>query len=1015
MEGTFEDFLAALLAFESGWDRDRYNSGIIQDWQLDEWAGGGVETRFPQYTSWSQLTDAEWEAMAYQSMNSLGFVGFQFGEALLIDLGYYDDTVFYGNGAATNTWDGAWTGKNGVTSLEDFMTKEAQDVAIQEAFGYNLQVLETQLSGSGQSLSDFIGQTASYVQNGVTVTVELTLTGILAAAHLRGAWGTASLLQGGAVSTDEYGTSILQYIDQFGGYSSPSIVEMIAFYEDRLTGDEGLGTPGDTPGGTPGNGSPGGNGDAGVSETDASVVITWAWGQDEVVTGFDPAADTIFIDWIGAADLVVSETAQGVVFAVPSNSQTTTLEGVQLSELSSANFTILDATAAAEVLALVGGGSGVPDAPVTPDVPDEPETPDEPDDPGTPDEPDAPDEPDVPDTPLPPATPDSWNGTAGVTAATASVVITWAWGTNRSLADFNPETDTIFIDWFAPEAIEMTEDGGNTVFTMASNNQTLTLEGVLPGDLSPANFTIMSAATGQEILAQVGGSPTDPSGPDDPVDPDPADPVDPGTPDGPQMIMIMPGSPSRVIDNFNPATDMIHLEAGIIAERLEFADYPSTIADVSAGLTVRVLTPTGEIASETVLVGVDASDLTMNNFMVAEESALNEVATLLGQSVETPDTGGFDVVYDTDGSNPPVPSGASALGGVKWPADFGADDIVGFDPAADEIDFGNASVHGLILTMTPAGEPVIDNPWGPDMQILQGVQLSELSIENFGIVGNEHLRQDLGGILSWEANIGPRDSDTVYLRSHEYGVSEVIDGFDPATQKISFLYFGTRERLSVEDTPEGLVISSLPSGQSFVFTGVSKSDLIPGLVEFHHDQVMEDNLEAPFGFDQNDVTLVSRSALLTPDAPAGATTDGHQVRDGVGVVSEPAPPDTPDGPDQPVVPPAGDDDIVLQDGADTVLVTWDWGREFAVKAFNPAEDSLNFSSLGASDISISEVADGLQITVENNGGHSLLLEGVQAEDLSLANLTAAGWNTVVTDPGGVADQLESLGNTDLLS
>ena len=33
---------------------------------------------------------------------------------------------------------------------------------------------------------------------------------------------------------------------------------------------------------------------------------------------------------------------------------------------------------------------------------------------------------------------------------------------------------------------------------------------------------------------------------------------------------------------------------------------------------------------------------------------------------------------------------------------------------------------------------------------------------------------------------------------------EVIDDFDPATMKISFLYFGTRERLTVEDTGVGI-------------------------------------------------------------------------------------------------------------------------------------------------------------------------------------------------------------------
>ena len=109
MNGNFDDFLAALLAFESGWDRERYDNGIIADWQLDQWAGGSVETLFPQYSSWSELSDAEWTSMAYKSTNTLGFVGFQFGEALLIDLGYYDDDFFYGNGASINSWDGSWT------------------------------------------------------------------------------------------------------------------------------------------------------------------------------------------------------------------------------------------------------------------------------------------------------------------------------------------------------------------------------------------------------------------------------------------------------------------------------------------------------------------------------------------------------------------------------------------------------------------------------------------------------------------------------------------------------------------------------------------------------------------------------------------------------------------------------------------------------------------------------------------------------------------------------------------
>ena len=51
MNGMFEDFLAALLAFESGWDRERYDAGVIVESQLNQWAGGTVEDFFPRKRS----------------------------------------------------------------------------------------------------------------------------------------------------------------------------------------------------------------------------------------------------------------------------------------------------------------------------------------------------------------------------------------------------------------------------------------------------------------------------------------------------------------------------------------------------------------------------------------------------------------------------------------------------------------------------------------------------------------------------------------------------------------------------------------------------------------------------------------------------------------------------------------------------------------------------------------------------------------------------------------------------
>ena len=197
--------------------------------------------------------------------------------------------------------------------------------------------------------------------------------------------------------------------------------------------------------------------------------------------------------------------------------------------------------------------------------------------------------------------------------------------------------------------------------------------------------------------------------------------------------------------------------------------------------------------------------------------------------------------------------------------------IADFNPSrGDQLNFGDISVHGLILGQQADGTAIITSPWSTSNYIvLEGVRWADLTEANFIPVGNEHLRQDIGAVLSWEQDLGSRDSDTVYLRSHEYGVQERVENFDPQTQKLNFLYLGTRERLSVEDTSEGLLISTEPSGQSLLLVGVQRTDLVAANLEFHHDQVMEDNLEEPFGFSQDAVSLVSRQGLFTPPAPAG--------------------------------------------------------------------------------------------------------------------------------------------------
>ena len=248
------------------------------------------------------------------------------------------------------------------------------------------------------------------------------------------------------------------------------------------------------------------------------------------------------------------------------------------------------------------------------------------------------------------------------------------------------------------------------------------------------------------------------------------------------------------------------------------------------------------------------------------------------------DTGGGDNGNGSDPAGDGNDSGPGDLQGNVFPVNPAAPDIVNFNPDEDQLDFGDVSVHNLIMGKLETGEIAIVNPWAwsPEYQVLQDRVYTDLSIENYGVVSNEHLRQDLGGVVSWELGVGPRESDTVYVRSHEYGVQERVDDFDPAMTKLSFLYFGTRERLSVEDTSEGLLISVQPTNQSVLLAGISKNDLVPANIEFHHDQIVEDQLELHFGFTVEELTLVSRAELLTPAAPPGQTTDGNQTRPGSG-------------------------------------------------------------------------------------------------------------------------------------
>ncbi|MGA7936517.1 MAG: LysM peptidoglycan-binding domain-containing protein [Kovacikia sp.] len=157
----------------------------------------------------------------YQVENSLGFMGkYQFGEPLLIDLGYYQAEIYYMHGADRNNWQGNWSGKRGIHSQASFLNSpEVQEAAIREAFHLNWTRITSALSASQKSVNDYLGQVMTFNDRGITKTVTITLSGLLAGAHLCGPYGVADLLLKGTVAIDEFKTSILRYVDEYGGYT----------------------------------------------------------------------------------------------------------------------------------------------------------------------------------------------------------------------------------------------------------------------------------------------------------------------------------------------------------------------------------------------------------------------------------------------------------------------------------------------------------------------------------------------------------------------------------------------------------------------------------------------------------------------------------------------------------------------------------------------------------------------------------------------------------------------------
>jgi len=631
--GNFNNFLASLGAFESGIDVNQTPSiDYLKFLGVFDPSRGNVEQ-----SSVNISNPADLGMLQYHVHNTLGFLGkYQFGEPLLIDLGYYSPapTGFYGT-TATNEWKGTFTGKNGVFSKADFMTN-AQELAIREAFAMNMTVIEQRLAQAGKTIDDFLGKSFAYTQAGIEKIAIVSISGILASAHLQGPGGVANLLLNGIVSHDEYGTNILSYMDKFGDFSSPfgtagNDVLSGSEYSETFSGEGGHNTyqTGDgldkiiiaNKAGTLDvvtdfnihkdvislqefsnltfanlavtQGSDGAhitlpNGQSIIlqnvdaSSLDSSHFIrgnyTLSWNAnsgDTIVSNFNLSHDVIDLNYaFGVNNLAIYEQNGNTYIDVIGNNQRLVLQGVDLDALKPFNFIKAPVNFAEHFFDITS--SPPPSTPPT-----EPPTTDPTPNP----------------TPTPTPTPDGGHVYS----------YTWSWGNEAKISNFDLAHDKIDLGSFwtnySAFSIHDNDQGDAVIDLKLLNNQTIVIENVSAAELKATHFMGVSGT----FISTSSNPPSDPPPVVDPPQDPPTQPPENQPPADQQTYSYTWSWGSReVVNDFDPNHDVINLKSF-------WTDYQSI--DIHANAQGNAVIDLTGLNNQTItLMGVKPADLSANNF-----------------------------------------------------------------------------------------------------------------------------------------------------------------------------------------------------------------------------------------------------------------------------------------------------------------------------------------------------------------------------------------------------------------
>lgn len=636
----FELFLENLGAFESGINPQKTYGPHDLDWlNVFNPSQGNVDRDSVDISNPDDLS-----MLQYHVHNTIGFMGkYQFGEPLLIDLGYYIPAAsgFYGS-TTTNEWKGTWTGKNGVHSKEDFMSAK-QELAIREAFEMNMGIIETRLGQADKTIDDYLGQEFTYTHGGETYTTTVTMSGIIASAHLQGPGGVANLLLNGAVSHDEYGTNILLYMDKFAGYDTPFGTSA----DDTLVGSDYsevfVGGEGDNtyitdegfdnvvidvnPGGTDtvkdfdvtkdvlslsklnvdfpdlviydnadGHAQFDINGQSVILEnvsaaelTPAHFVqgaITLGWNAnsgDRIIENFNAHHDWVDLSYaFNNANLAVYEEDGSSVIEVVGNNQRLVLKDFPFDQLDAFHF-IKAPIGFAEHFFGDGSNNTAPPVDETPSNP-------------------------VDETPMVEPTPAPTPTTPEVVPQGDAYSFTWNWGATETINNFDIAANYVDLHhfWTSFDNIDIYGQGNDTVIDLSTvNNQKIVLAGISVADLTAEHIYGVTGSFAEALTQATTPEPTPEPAPEPTPEPTP----DTGSSSGESDVYAYSWNwgENSVIDNFDVNSDKIDLSKFWIGfDRFDIVatDQGDTIIDL------------GDLNNQTIkLVGVDASQLSEANFL----------------------------------------------------------------------------------------------------------------------------------------------------------------------------------------------------------------------------------------------------------------------------------------------------------------------------------------------------------------------------------------------------------------